>query len=54
MWVANTLQLEQEVAADQTQHMKWVAQQVEPHNLISTGGKWFYEGRMVVGPNEGL
>ena len=54
MRVANTLQLEQEVTADQMQHTEWIAQQAEPHNLVSTGGRWFYEGRMVVGPNEGL
>ena len=54
VWVADTLQLEQEVAADQRQHTKWITQQVESHKLISTGGRWFHEGRMIVGPNEGL
>ena len=48
------LQLEQEVVADQTQHTKLIAQQAEPHHLISTGGRWFHEGKMVVGPNKGL
>ena len=29
--VADMLQLEQEVIADQTQHTRWIAQQAEPH-----------------------
>ena len=52
--VVDTLQLEQEVAANQILYKRWIAQQVKSHNLISTDAKWFHEGRMVVRPNKGL